>query len=1039
MKRENIFIRRPVMATAISIAIVVIGLIALESLPIEQYPDIAPPTIMVSATYPGASAEAVRKSVIVPLEEQINGVENMTYMVSTATDNGSASITVYFKQGSNSDMAQVNVQNRVSQVTSQLPAEVTQLGVSVNKRQTSMLYIGALYSSDNKYDANFISNYVKINVVPALQRINGIGNVTCVNSGYAMRIWLKPDVMAQYNLQPTDINAALENQNLEASTGSFGENSENSYVYTLKYKGRLETDNEFANIVIKSLADGNVLRLKDVADIELGAQSYTNKCEVDGHPGVMFMVFQTAGSNATEIINSLESKLREMEPSLPTGLKFEDLRNSNDFLYASIEEVVKTLLEALLLVILVVYFFLQDFKSTLIPAISVIVSLVGTFACMTLFGFSLNLLTLFALVLAIGTVVDDAIIVVEAVQAKFESGIKSPVEATSSAMGDVTAAIVSCTLVFMAVFIPVTFTGGTSAIFYKQFGLTMASAVGISCLNALTLSPALCALLLKPKDGKSDKKNINYYIKSAYSASFGAVIGRYKRGIQFFFKRKWMITAGICVALLALIVLFKTTKTGLVPDEDTGTLFVDINTSPGSNLAETSKIVDKVEAILKRHSEIQSFAKLAGYGMVSGEGSSNGGFILKLKNWSERKGNEHSSTTLQGQLTMEMQSIKEASCLVMAPGMIPGYGLGNAVEMYVEDKNSGDMTKFNTLTQNFLAQLGKRPEVMIATTSFSLNFPQYEVNVDAAQCSRAGLSTKEVLSVLGSYCGGSYASTFNRFSKIYRVIIEANPKYRLDENSLNNLYIRTSSGEMASLGEFISLKRVFGPKSLNRFNLFNSIDCNVMTANGYSSGQTLKAIKETADQVLPSGYGYEFSGMSREQSGSSNTVLIWLICFAFIYLILASLYESYWTPLAVILAVPFGLMGSMLCAKIFGLENNIYLQVGMIMLIGLLGKTAILITEYAETRRKAGMPLLEAAYSAAVARLRPILMTVLCMAFGLLPLVVATGAGANGEQSIGVGTVGGIIIGTLALLFVVPVLFIQFRKIQEKLHHNHEE
>ena len=1031
MKVNNIFIKRPVLATAISISIIALGLIAVKSLPIEQYPDIAPPTIMVSATYPGASAEAVQKSVIIPLEEQINGVENMTYIVSSATNTGSATITIYFKQGSNADMAQVNVQNRVSQATGLLPSDVTQLGVTVDKRQSSMLYIGALYSSDDKYDEKFITNYAKINIIPAIQRISGVGNVQMVNSNYAMRIWLKPDVMAQYNLEPSDISTALAEQNLEASTGSLGENSENTFVYVLKYKGQLQKDEEFGNIVIKSLPDGNVLRLNDVAKIELGSQSYNVNCSINGHPGSMFMVFQTSGSNATKIITNLEKLLKELEPSLPKGCKFEDLRNTNDFLFASIQEVIKTLLEAILLVIIVVYFFIQDFKSTLIPSISVLVSLIGTFAALSIAGYSLNLLTLFALVLAIGTVVDDAIVVVEAVQTKFDSGYTSPYLATKDAMSDVTMAILTCTLVFMAVFVPVAFTGGTSGVFYTQFGVTLATAVGISCINALTLSPALCALMLRPANNKSKSKNLNYYVTTAYNAAFGATLNKYKKGVKFFFRHKWMVGAAIVVAIVGLTFLFATAKTGLVPDEDSGTLFVDLSTSPGSNLSETGKVTQKVEDILKNYPEIASYAKLTGYGMVSGESSSFGGFIIKLKDWSERKGNEHNSTAVQNRLNHDMQQIQEANCMVMAPGMIPGYGIGNAVELYLQDKTGGDMTTFYNLSQKFLMQLNKRHEIMNASSSFNINYPQYQVDIDAAKCKRAGISPSDILNTLSGYCGGVYASTFNRFSKVYRVVIQADPKYRLDVNSLDNLYVRNGNN-MAPLSEYITLKRVYGPESLSRFNLFSTISCNVMTANGYSSGQTLQAIKEVAAETLPSGYGYDFSGMSREESQHSNTIYIWCICLIFIYLILASLYESYWIPFAIILSVPFGLAGSLLFARIAGLENNIYLQVGMIMLIGLLAKTAILLTEYATERRKAGMSIEEAAFSAAQVRLRPILMTVLTMVFGLLPLIVATGAGANGERSLGTGAVGGMLVGTLALLFVVPVLFVVFQKIQER-------
>lgn len=1036
--KGNIFIKRPVLATSISIIIVILGLIALKALPIEQYPNIAPPTIMVSASYPGASAEAIQKSVIAPLEEQINGVENMTYMVSSATNNGTASITIYFEQGSDADMAQVNVQNRVSQASGLLPSEVTQLGVTTTKQQSSMLYIGALYSSDDKYDEKFLANYAKINILPALQRINGVGNVEMVNANYAMRIWLKPDVMAQYGLEPADINNALNEQNLEASIGSLGENSDNSFIYVMKYKGRLKQDAEYGNIVIKSLPDGNVLHLKDVADIELGSQTYNVKCSVNKHPGVIFMVFQTSGSNATKIITNVESQLKEMGNSLPDGCKFDSIRNTNDFLFASIREVVKTLLLAILLVIVVVYFFLHDLKSTLIPAVSIVVSLLGTFACISIAGFSLNLLTLFSLVLAIGTVVDDAIVVVEAVHTKFDEGYTSPYLATKDAMSDVTAAIITCTLVFMAVFIPVTFTGGTSSVFYIQFGVTLAAAVGISCLNALTLSPALCALLLRPSGTNVEKKNINYYVKTAYNTAFGATMNKYQKGLKFFFHHKWMIYISIIASLACFCVLYTTTKTGLVPEEDSGTLFVELSAAPGSNLSETALVTQQAEDIASKYPEVKSVVKLTGYGMTAGEGANLGSLMIKLKDWSDRKGTKHSATAVQNRLTNDLSKIKSANCIVMAPGMIPGFGMGNAVELYLQDKTGGDMTAFYNQSQNFLAKLSQRPEVMGAYTSFNINYPQYEVSVDAAKCTRVGISPKEVLSALSGYCGGTYASTFNRFSKVYRVVVQANPKYRLDVKSLDNMYVRNGD-EMAPLSEFITIKRVYGPESLSRFNLFNSIPCNVMTNNGYSSGQTLKAIQEVAAETLPAGYGYEYSGMSREESKNTNAIFIWCICIIFIYLILASLYESFFVPFAVILTIPFGLFGSMAFTKLFGLENNIYLQVGMVMLIGLLAKTAILLTEYAAQRRKAGMGIKEAALSAAKVRLRPILMTVLTMVVGLLPLVVATGTGANSERSLGTGAVGGLVVGIIALVFVVPVLFVVFQKMQERFGHNDGE
>lgn len=1026
------FIKRPVLSSVISVGIVLLGLIALATLPVEQYPDIAPPTIRVSASYTGASAEAVQKSVAVPLEESINGVENMTYMTSEVTD-GSASITVYFEQGTDPDMAAVNVQNRVSKAQGQLPSEVTKIGVQTTKRQTNMLIIGSLYSPDNSYDENFIGNYLSINIEPQLKRIQGVGDVMCLSNSYSMRIWIKPDVMAQYGLNPSDVITALNEQNIEAPTGSFGENSDNAFQYTLRYKGRLESVEEFENIVIRSDNDGNVLRVKDVADVELGAQSYSYHGEMNGHPGNQFMVFQVAGSNATEVIKDIEQLLDNIRKDLPAGLDIEILRNSNDFLFASIHEVIKTLLEAILLVILVVYFFLQDFRSTLIPTISMIVALVGTFACMQVLGFSLNILTLFALVLAIGTVVDDAIVVVEAVQTKFEDGIKSPFNATVSAMHDVSAAIVTTTAVFMAVFIPVSFMGGTAGIFYKQFGLTMAVAVGISAINALTLSPALCAILLSP--AKTDRVNKTFAdrVRAAYNASYGAVFKKYEKIAHFFIRHKKSSLVIIACAMGIFVYLMQNTKTGLVPDEDTGTMFLSVEAAPGTSLNETVKIMKEAESIVKQYPEVQSYSLVTGYSMTSGQGSNYGSLIIKLKDWSEREGKEHSSEAVISRMTKDMKALKNASSIVMAPGLIPGYGNGNAVELYLQDKTGGKTEDFYNNTRDFINTLNSRPEVLVAMSSFNVNYPQYSVNLDAAKCKRAGISPKTVLDVLGSYLGGSYVSDFNRFSKVYRVIVQAPAEYRLDKASLDDIYV-INGDDMAPLSQFVEVERTFGAPTLSRFNLFNSIGVNVMMAEGYSSGEVIAAIDEVADQTLPSGYGYEYGGISREEAASSgsNSLIIWGICIVFIYLILCGLYESYFVPLAVILSVPCGLMGSFLFAKMFGVENNIYLQTGVIMLIGLLSKTAILLTEYASMRRANGMSIEDAAFDAAKVRLRPILMTALTMIFGLLPLLFSTGAGANGNRALGVGVIGGMIIGTLALLFLVPSLFIIFKKLEEK-------
>lgn len=1038
--KGNIFIKRPVMAVSISILILVIGLISLFTLPVEQYPDIAPPTVQVSASYTGADADAVMNSVIMPLEESINGVENMMYITSTATNAGSATINVYFKQGTDPDMAAVNVQNRVSKAQGLLPAEVTKIGVSTQKRQTSFLQINALVSNDGRYDEKFLGNYMDINIIPQIKRVEGVGDVMMLGDTYSMRIWLKPERMAQYGLVPSDVTAVLGEQNIEAPTGSLGENSKNVFQFTMKYRGRLKSAEEFKNTVVRAQSDGSVLRLKDVAEVELGTQTYSFNSEVDSKPAVTFLVFQTAGSNATAVNEEISQLMKQLEKDLPQGTEFINMMSSNDFLFASIHNVVETLIIAIILVILVVYFFLQDLKSTLIPSISIIVSLVGTFACLMAAGFSINILTLFALVLAIGTVVDDAIVVVEAVQSKFDAGYTSPYKATKDAMGDVTMAIVSCTCVFMAVFIPVTFTGGTSGIFYTQFGITMATAVGLSMVCALTLCPALCAMIMRPSDGTKSAKSINGRVRAAYNASFNAVLGKYKRGVMFFIHHRWMVWTSLIATIVLLVWLMMTTKTGLVPQEDQGTIMVNVATSPGSTLEETNKVMAKLEDILKNTPEVEHYARVSGYGFLSGQGTSYGLVIGRLKDWSERKGSEHSSNAVIARLNAQFSAIKEAQIFSFQPGMIPGYGMGNSIELNMQDRTGGDMATFYQSVMQFLGALNQRPEVAMAYTSYAMNFPQISVDVDAAKCKRAGISPATVLDALGSYCGGAYISNYNQFGKVYRVMMQAAPQFRLDEHALNNMFVRNGT-EMAPISQFVTLKKVLGPEVSNRFNLYSSISANVNAAEGYSSGEVQKAIEEVAAQTLPTGYGYEYGGMAREESnsGGGKTVFIYAVCILLIYLILSCLYESFLIPFAVILSVPFGLMGSFLFAKLFGLENNIYLQTGVIMLIGLLAKTAILITEYAIERRRKGMGIVESAYSAAQVRLRPILMTVLTMIFGMLPLMFSTGAGANGNSSLGTGVVGGMAVGTLALLFVVPVFYIIFEYLQEKVRKPMEE
>lgn len=1032
----RIFIERPVLSAVLSIVIVVAGIIGLATLPVEQYPDIAPPTVRVATAYDGASAETAQKSVIAPLEEAINGVEDMTYMTSTASNSGTVEITIYFKQGTNPDMAAVNVQNRVSKALGQLPAEVTKVGVTTNKQQNGMLQIFTLHSPDGSFDENFLSNYVNINLRPAILRISGVGEVQVLGGTYSMRVWLKPDVMALYKLIPADVTAAMASQNIEAATGSIGENSNEAKSYTMKYRGRLMTPEEFGEIVIRSTADGEVLRLKEIAEISMGQESYAYESSFNGQPGVACMINQTAGSNATEINRQIDAFLAEASKSMPRGVEVTQLMSTNEFLFASIHEVVKTLIEAILLVILVVYVFLQDIRSTLIPLVGIGVSLVGTFAFMAIAGFSINLITLFALVLVIGTVVDDAIIVVEAVQARFDVGYRSPYMASVDAMKGLSGAIVTTSLVFMAVFIPVSFMSGTSGTFYTQFGLTMAVAVGISTINALTLSPALCALLLKPyinEDG-TQKQNFAARFRHAFNAAFNAVSERYKTGVLFFIRRKWLTGTLLVGSVVILALLMANTKTGLVPDEDQGLVFVAVSTAPGNSLHTTNEIMSHVEERLQAIPQVTQVLKVSGYGVVGGMSSSAGTFFVRLKPWDERKAEEDHVQSVITQIYARTQDIRDATVFAMAPGMIPGYDMGNSLDIQMQDKAGGDLTQFFGITQQFLGALNQRPELAMAFSPFNINYPQWQVDVDAAKCIRAGIMPDEVLATLGGFYGGSYVSNFNRFSRVYRVTMQADPKYRLDEASLGNHYVRLSNGEMAPLSQFVTLTKVYGAENLNRFNMYSAISVNAMPAEGYSTGEAIRAVQETAGEVLPVGYGFDFGGLSREESQQSNTtIIIFGICLLMIYLLLSALYESFFIPFAVLLSVPAGLMGSFLFAKLFGLENNIYLQTGLIMLIGLLSKTAILLTEYATERRRAGMSLTSAALIAAKDRLRPILMTALTMIFGMLPLMFASGVGANGNSSLGTGVVGGMLVGTLALLFVVPVMFIIFQAIQEKV------
>lgn len=1034
------FIDRPILAGVISVLIVILGILGLMQLPIEQFPNIAPPTVRVSATYIGANAETVLKSVIVPLEESLNGVEDMMYMTSTATNTGTASITIYFRQGTDADMAVVNVQNRVASAQGLLPAEVTKSGVTVRKRQNSTLKSITLYSPDDTYDAKFLTNYMKINIEPRISRIPGVGEVNIFSAEYAMRIWLDPSRMSQYGLVPADVNKVLADQNIESPTGTLGAESNTTFQYVLKYRGRYENVEEYENLVVRALPDGSVLRLKDIATVELGAVNYAMLSQTNGHPGANAMIAQTAGSNANEVIMEIDRTLDEIRLNLPSGMILTDIQSTKDFLDASINKVIETLVIALLLVILIVYLFLHDWRATLIPSVSIIVSLVGTFAFLYAVGFTLNMLTLFAIVLVIGTVVDDSVVVVEAVQAKFEAGEKDPYKATVSAMGGLSAALITTTIVFMAVFIPVCFMGGTAGTFYTQFGLTMAVAVGISLINAMTLCPALSALLMR--HCKSDTTQTNYLKRFhyAFDASLNAVVNQYRTGIMFLFKRRWIVVVLLALSIGGLWWLMSTTKTGLVPQEDMGTISLNVQVAPGSSLAETDAIMDKVENAIKDIPEISIYSRVSGKNARHDQSSSAGSFNIRLKDWSERTGDGHDINSIIKEIYKRTSLIPAAQIRASQSPMISGYGTGSGFELYVQDRKGVTTDELLRVTRSFLDSLNSRPEISRAYTTFDTKYPQYMVEVDAVRCLRSNVSPSDVLSTLSGYVGGSYSSNLNRFTKLYRVMVQASPDARLDTEALKHIFVRTSTGEMAPIYNFIRLTRVYGSESLSRFNLFPAISVFGEQGEGYSSGEAIAAIKETASKYLPEGFGYEFGGMSREESSSGNTtVLVFSICLAFIYLILCALYESLTIPFAVIAAVPFGLAGSFLFARWWGLENNIYMQIGLIMLIGLLAKTAILLTEYATARRKEGMGLVASAISAAKARFRPIVMTSATMVFGMLPLMFASGVGANGNISVGVGTVGGLLFGTLALLFVVPVLFVPLRYLHEKILPGHKK
>ena len=1049
MKLDN-FINRPVLSTVISILMVILGVIGLATLPVTQYPDIAPPTVQVEAMYQGANAQTVLNSVIAPLEDQINGVENMMYMTSNASNNGSGEISIYFKQGTDPDMAAVNVQNRVSMAQGLLPAEVTKVGVTTQKRQTSMLMVFSIYDESDQYGIEFLENYANINLVPEVKRVNGVGDVMVLGTDYSMRIWLKPDIMAQYKLIPNDVATALAEQNIEAAPGQFGERGTQTFQYTIRYKGRLQKPEEFENIVIKALDNGEVLRLKDIAQIELGRLTYSYNNMVNGHKAVSCIVYQMAGTNATQTISDIEKMLKEYESTLPSGMKINIAQSANDFLFASIHEVLKTLIEAFILVFIVVYIFLQDFRSTLIPAIAIPVALIATFFVLKLIGFSVNLLTLSAMVLAIAIVVDDAIVVVEGVHAKLDQGYKSARLASIDAMRELGGAIVSITLVMMSVFVPVSFMGGTAGTFYRQFGLTMAISIGFSALNALTLSPALCAIFLKPHDenGKQKKSTFISRFHTSFNAAYDNLLKKYKQQVLFFIQKKKLSFAIVAASIVLLGIFMSSTPTGMVPNEDTGTIMGVVTLPPGTSQERAEEVLMRVDSLVAADPAVESRTVVAGFSFIGGTGPSYGSLIIKLKNWEERSTMQNANIVYISLYMRAQKIIKDAQVLFFTPPMIPGYSASSDIEMNMQDKTGGSLDRFFEVTQDFTAALEKRPEINSAKTSFNPHFPQYMLDIDAAACKKAGLSPSTILSTMQGYFGGLYASNFNSYGKMYRVMIQADPEATKNLESLKSIKVRNGN-EMAPISQFVTVKKVYGPDVISRFNLYTSMKVMVAPASGYTSGQALQAIAEVSKENLPAGFGYELGGMAREEAetSGSTTGLIFVLCFVFVYLLLSAQYESYILPLSVLLSIPFGLLGSFLFVNgmsalgnipalkmILGtMSNDIYMQIALIMLMGLLAKNAILIVEFALDRRKMGMSITWAAVLGAGARLRPILMTSLAMIVGLIPLMLASGAGANGNRTLGTSAIGGMLIGMILQIFIVPALFVVFQYLQEKV------
>ena len=1029
------FIDRPVLSTVISIIIVILGVLGLLSLPVSQYPEIAPPTVSVNANYQGASAEVVMNSVVIPLEEQINGVEDMSYMTSTSNNDGSASISIYFKLGTNPDLAAVNVQNRVSRATPLLPQEVTRSGVTVSKRQSDNILIFSLYSENPDYDDTFLQNYANINILPKIKRVAGVGDATIFSQrDYSMRIWLKPDVMASYGLVPADVTALLAEQNIEAAPGQLGENGDQSFQYALKYKGRLQNTQEFEKIVVKSTSNGEVLHLGDVARIELGAVNYSGKTFTNGNQSIAIAVAQTAGSNAQEVIEESLKVLESAKESFPKGVKYTTLINANDFLSESITKVIHTLIEAFLLVFLVVFVFLQDWRSTLIPAISVPVAIIGTFFFLNLFGFTINLLTLFALVLAVGIVVDDAIVVVEAVHAKMEAGEKDPKKAAHSAMGDISSAIISITLVMSAVFIPVSFISGSAGVFYKQFGLTLAVAIVLSAVNALTLSPALCAIFLKPHNPEEKNKGILKRFYTAFNTAFEVTTVKYKKSVEFFIKQKWIAFLGIALFAGIFVLLLNITPKAFVPGEDTGAILSDVSLPPGTSLERTEVVLSQIENKIKDMPEIKEVLRISGRSLISGTGSNYGMVIVKLKPWADRTGANQEITGVVAELFKRTAAVKDAKVLYFARPTLVGFGFSNGFEFQLQDQKGGTIQELSDVNTKFLGALNSRPEIKYAATSFSPNYPQYRIDLNVAAIKNSGLTVTDILGTMQGYFGGVYASNFNKFGKQYRVIYQAEPKFRTDPSSLNSIKVRNNQGLMAPISQFVTLEKVFGPQSITRFNLFTSVKITGAPNDGFSTGDAIKAVQEVAASTLPLGYGYEFSGLTREEiSANSQTLYIFMLCLIFVYFLLAAQYESYMLPFAVLLSLPVGLAGAYIFAYLFNVSDNIYLQITLIMLIGLLAKNAILIVEFAANARRNGASIVQASIQGATARLRPILMTSFAFILGLMPLMLAKGAGAVGNNAIGTGAIGGMLIGTILGVFVIPVLLIIFQGLQERV------